>query len=268
LAGLSLIAVHAHPDDETITMGGTLARYSAAGVRTVVVTCTRGDLGEVLDPALVGQDVADVRSRELRSACRTLGVSRVFELGYGDSGMAGDASNYRDGAFWAADLSSAAARLVDVFVEERPSVVVTYDATGGYGHPDHVKAHDVTVAAFKMGMVPARLYFVRFPLGWSRAFVRALRAAGIDAPGSAVAGADAGPDVAEIGVDDALVDTAVDVRDWVDSKRAALECYRSQLPADHFLRRMPSELARRLWAHEYFSLERGARPARSDDLFA
>jgi len=266
-AGPSLVAVHAHPDDETITMGGTLARYSAAGVRTVVVTCTRGDLGEVLDPSLIGQDVASLRTSELEAACRTLGVSRVVELGYGDSGMADDPSNHRDGAFWAADLSAAAARLADVFVEERPSVVVTYDATGGYGHPDHVKAHQVTVAAFEMRTAPARLYFVRFPLGWSRTFVQELRAAGIDAPGSAVAGADAGPHVAEIGVEDALADTAVDVRDWVDTKRAALECYPSQLPPEHFLRRMPRELAHRLWAHEYFSLERGARPARPDDLF-
>jgi LmbE family N-acetylglucosaminyl deacetylase len=270
-AGLTLVAVHAHPDDETITMGGTLARYSAAGVRTVVVTCTRGDLGEVLDPRLAGQDVASLRVRELEAACRTLGVSRLVELGYRDSGMAGDPSNHREGAFWAADLGAAAARLMDVFVEERPSVVLGYDATGGYGHPDHVRAHHVTVAAYtryvELGIVPARLYFVRYPLGWSREFVRELRAAGIDAPGSAVAGADAGPHVAEIGVDDALVDTSIDVRDWVETKLAALACYRTQLPPDHFLRRMPRELALRLWSHEYFSLEHGERPARSDDLF-
>lgn len=270
-ARLSLIAVHAHPDDETITMGGTLARYSAAGVRSIVVSCTSGDLGEVLDPTLEGQDVASLRSRELESACRTLGVSRVVELGYLDSGMAGDPANHRPGAFWAADLDSATARLVEVLVEERPSVVVGYDASGGYGHPDHVKAHQVTVAAYarfvELGLAPARLYFVRFPLSWSRGFVRELRQAGIDAPGSAPTGADAGPHVLEVGVDDALVDTAVDVSAWVDTKRAALACYPSQLPPEHFLRRMPPDMAHRLWKYEYFSLERGGRPSRSGELF-
>ena len=186
--------------------------------------------------------------------------------------MAGEAANHRPEAFWVADMESAAARLVEVLAEERPSVLVTYDATGGYEHPDHVKTHHVAVAAYwrcvELGIAPARLYFVRFPLGWSRAFVRALRAAGIQAPGSAPAGADAGAHVAEIGVDDALVDSAVDVRDWVDTKRAALECYHSQLPPDHFLRRMPVSLARRLWAYEYYSLEHGDRASEPGDLFA
>src|SRR5262249_29604059 len=160
------------------------------------VTCTTGDLGDVLDPRLRGRNVGSLRSAELASACRVLGVSRVVELGYGDSGMAGDPSNDRPGAFWAAELDEAADRLVRVVEEERPSVLVTYDASGGYGHPDHIKAHHVTLAAYSrsvaMGVAPVRLYLVRFPLSWSRAFVRSLRAAGIDAPGSAAAGADAG----------------------------------------------------------------------------
>ncbi|TME93979.1 MAG: PIG-L family deacetylase, partial [Chloroflexi bacterium] len=95
----TLLAVHAHADDETITMGGTLARYSAAGVRIVVVTCTRGDLGWLLDPSLVGQDVATVRDRELKAAGRVLGVSRLAQLGYADSGIAGAPENHRPGAF-------------------------------------------------------------------------------------------------------------------------------------------------------------------------
>src|SRR6266487_7063975 len=102
----ALLAIHAHPDDETITMGGTLARYSAAGVRTVVVTCTRGDLGEVRDPDLLADvDVAALRARELDAATRRLGVSRVVKLGYSDSGMAGWPENRRPGAFFAADLA-------------------------------------------------------------------------------------------------------------------------------------------------------------------
>jgi N-acetyl-1-D-myo-inositol-2-amino-2-deoxy-alpha-D-glucopyranoside deacetylase len=253
-----LLAVHAHADDETITMGGTLARCGAEGVRSVVVTCTRGDLGDVLDPALVGEDVGNVRQRELEAACAILGVTRLVQLGYGDSGMAGSSDNDRVGAFWAAHVDEAAARLLEVVVEERPEVIVTYDESGGYGHPDHVKAHLVTVSAFRRlptELGPVKLYFVRFPLGWSREFVAALRAEGIDAPGSAPAGADAGPGVDEIGVDDALVTKAVDVREYVETKRAALACYASQLPPDHFLSRMSAGLAARLWAYEFFSLE-------------
>ena len=255
----TLLAVHAHPDDETITTGGTLARYSAEGVRTVVVTCTQGELGWVFEPSLVGQDVGTLRDHELETACSTLGVGRLVRLGYYDSGMAGAAENARPGAFAGADLGEAAARLVKVLDEERPRVMLAYDETGGYGHPDHVKAHQVAVAAFETAGTarPEKLYFVRFPLTWSREFVRGLREAGIDAPGSAPAGADAGPDLHEIGVPDALVTTAIDVRRYVPTKLAALACHRSQLPPDHFLRRMPPELAQRLWAYEYFSRESG-----------
>src|SRR5712691_10483231 len=164
----TLLAVHAHPDDETITMGGTLARYSAEGVRTIVVTCTRGDLGEVRDPILLAgaSSVADLRDRELDAAARRLGVSRVVRLGYSDSGMAGWPENHRPGAFFAADLAEAAERVVEIIEQERPQVMVAYDATGGYGHPDHVKAHHVTVKAFESSGAarPARLYFVRLPL--------------------------------------------------------------------------------------------------------
>src|SRR5437870_9452371 len=131
----TLPAVHAHPDDETITTGGTLARYRAEGVRTIVVTCTRGDLGEVRDPAhLAARGVAELRDRELDAAARCLGVSRLVRLGYSDSGMAGWPENDRPGAFWAADVTEAAAQLVEVIEQERPQVMLAYDETGGDGH--------------------------------------------------------------------------------------------------------------------------------------
>ena len=271
----TLLAVHAHPDDETITMGGTLARYSAQGVRTVVVTCTRGDLGWILDPSLVGQDVASLRERELEAAARTLGVSRVRQLGYADSGLAGAPENHRPGAFFAAPLPEACERLLDIIREERPQVLVAYDETGGYGHPDHIKSHQVAVAAWAAAgqARPKKLYFVRFPLTWVRDFVRSLRDAGIDAPSTAPAGTDVGTDEQEMGVADELAGTAVDVRKYVHVKRAALACYASQLPPSHFLRRMPLELAERLWAYEFYSLESdGSRRVTDDqreaDLFA
>ena len=272
----TLLAVHAHADDETITMGGTLARYSAAGVRTVVVTCTRSDLGWLLDSSLVGQDVATVRDRELQAAGRVLGVSRLVQLGYADSGIAGAPENHRPSAFLSASLDEAAQRLLEIVRQERPQVMVAYDETGGYGHPDHLKSHEVAVAAFEAAgeVRPAKLYFVRFPLGWAREFVRALRAAGIDAPRAAPAGTDVGPEDAEIGVPDHLVTTAIDVRRYVPTKLAALACHASQMPPQHFLRRMPLDLAERLWAYEYFSREAGPAPPSSSsdqpeaDLFA
>ena len=172
----TLLAVHAHPDDETITTGGTLARYAAQGVRTVVVTCSSGDLGEVSSPDLLqpGDNVGTLRQRELEAACGVLGVGRLVMLGYGDSGMAGEASNDRPEAFCRAPMAEAAQRIVDVLAEERPDVMLVYDATGGYGHPDHVRAHAVAVAAFEMAppeVRPDRLYFVRFPRTWAHQFV-------------------------------------------------------------------------------------------------
>ena len=252
-------------------MGGTLARYSAEGVRTVVVTCTRGDLGEVLDTSLMGQDVGTIRDQELRAAADALGVRRLVQLGYLDSGMAGEVANLRPGAFHIADVSEAAARLLDIMREERPQVVVTYDETGGYGHPDHIKAHQVTLAALGAcpeKVRPKRLYFIRYPMSWTREFVAALRREGIDAPASAATGADAGPHVREIGVADDQVTTEVDVRAFIDRKLAAVACYRSQWPAEHFIRRMPRELGERLWALEYYSRADAVAGNRSEtDLF-
>src|SRR2546421_12941404 len=141
----TFLAVHAHPDDETVTMGGTLARYAAQGVRTVVVTCTYGEMATVFEPSLLGQDVGPLRERELVAAARALGIARLVQLGYLDSGMAGSADNHRPRAFFGAPLPEAANKLVGVLKDERPDVVVTYDATGGYGHPDHIKAHQVTL---------------------------------------------------------------------------------------------------------------------------
>jgi LmbE family N-acetylglucosaminyl deacetylase len=260
VAPRTLLAVHAHPDDETISMGGVLARYSAAGVRTIVVTCATGDLGEVSDPGLLGSTgVAGLRQTELEAAAEVLGVSRLVGLGYGDSGMPGWPENRRPGSFFAAPLDEAAERLLRIIDEERPAVLVTYDETGGYGHPDHLKAHRVAVAAWAAAgsFRPAKLYFIRLPLGWSRRFVGALRRAGIAAPGSAATGADAGPLVTEVGVPDAGVTTAVDVRAYVAVKRAALACHRSQMPPEHFLMRMPVDVAEEFWAHEFFPREAG-----------
>ena len=282
--GRTLMAVHAHPDDECITTGGILARYNAEGARTVVVTCTRGDLGGISDPTLAGPlSLDDLRARELARALDILGGTRSVQLGYRDSGMAGAPANAHPDSFHQADLEEATRRLVRVVREERPDVLVTYDETGGYGHPDHVKAHQVTVAAFKAAGDPdtfpevgapwsvAKLYFVVFSHAWVDYFVQTLRAAGIDAPSSAPAGIDAGAPAGTFGIPDELVTTVVDVAAYAATKRAALAAHGSQLGPDHFLMRIPPELVPEVWSHEHFRRAAGPTAASPDqpesDLF-
>src|SRR4030081_3419139 len=131
----TLIAVHAHPDDECLGTGGILARYAAEGARTVLVTCTDGAVGEISDPALATpENLAEVRSRELDESVRILDISRSARLGYRDSGMAGTADNQHPASFQQANFDEALGRVVHLVREERPQVIVTYDENGGYGH--------------------------------------------------------------------------------------------------------------------------------------
>src|SRR5215210_7359378 len=148
-APLTLMAVHAHPDDEVLSGGGALARYAAEGQRVALVTCTDGAVGEIVDAALATPEtLAEVRAEELRAACAILGVTAQHFLGYGDSGMMGTPENDNPRCFWRADLDEATGRLVALIRQHRPQVLLTYDANGFYGHPDHIQAHRVTAAAF------------------------------------------------------------------------------------------------------------------------
>ncbi len=155
----TLLEVHAHPDDESITSGGLFAMCADRGIHNVLVTCTGGELGEIVDPALdessLRPQLADVRVRELRAACLILGIQDLEMLGYRDSGMAGAPENANPDCFARADLEAAAARLTGLLRKYRPDVIVTYDQTGGYGHPDHVNAHRITVRAMDMVADPA-----------------------------------------------------------------------------------------------------------------
>ncbi len=280
----SLLAVHAHPDDECVTTGGVLARYSAEGVRTVVVTCTGGEVGEISDPGLASPaNLGEVRARELAEALRILGVCRSVQLGYRDSGMAGTPDNQHPACFHQADLEEAAGRLVRIIREERPQVLVTYDENGGYGHPDHIQAHRVAVAAFRAAgdparfpeagapWAPARLYYAVFPHSLIHRFGEAFREAGIEAPFSAPTGADAGENPPPFGTPDDLVTAKVDVAAFVEAKRDAMLAHRTQFGPEHFFARLPWETARPIWAHEFF--QRGVPPQalppgpRETDLF-
>ena len=183
----TLLVVHAHPDDECLGTGGTLARYAAEGVRTVLVTATRGDEGEIHDPTLTEEEarprLGEIREGELRRAVAILGVDTLEFLGYRDSGMMGTPSNAHPDNFHNANFDEAVGRLVRIIRRDRPQVVVTYNEDGGYGHPDHLQSHKVTAVAFDAAGDPARYRDAGTPwapskfyaIAWSRENWRKLR---------------------------------------------------------------------------------------------
>jgi N-acetyl-1-D-myo-inositol-2-amino-2-deoxy-alpha-D-glucopyranoside deacetylase len=148
----TLMTVHAHPDDETIGTGGTMAKMVAEGRRVVLVTCTRGEMGEIVVPEMDTPDnhrrLGELRAVELERAMGALGVTEWENLGYHDSDMMGRSGNHDPRCFWQADLDEAAGRLVWMIRRYRPDVVTMYNDFGGYGHPDHIRVHDITVRAY------------------------------------------------------------------------------------------------------------------------
>ena len=178
------MAVHAHPDDEVIATGGVLARYSAEGIRTVLVTCTNGEQGDAaggVKPGEPGHDtreVAAVRLAELRKSVTCLGVGHLELLGYRDSGMVGWAANQDPGVFGNVPLAEVSGRLQGLLRQYQPQVVVTYDENGGYGHPDHIQVHRATVAAVNSTGIPAKLYYSAVPRSAVSGFVRSSRPPG------------------------------------------------------------------------------------------
>lgn len=184
---LTLLVVHAHPDDECLGTGGTLARYAAEGVHTVLVTATKGEEGEMHDPDRTEEEarplMAEIREEELRRATAILGVDTLEFLGYRDSGMMGTPANEHPDNFHNADFDEAVGRLVAIIRRERPQVVATYNEDGGYGHPDHLQSHKVTVAAVDAAGDPARYPEAGpawepsklYAIAWSREAWRSLR---------------------------------------------------------------------------------------------
>ena len=163
---MGLLLLHAHPDDESIGTGGTMARYAAEGVRVTLVTCTLGEMGEIIPAALAHltpDELGQYRIGELKAACDALGVRDQRFLGgpgrWRDSGMMGTPANADPRCFWQADVTEAAAMLAEVIDEVAPEVIVTYDANGFYGHPDHIQAHRVAWRAYRLACDPARTSF-------------------------------------------------------------------------------------------------------------
>jgi N-acetyl-1-D-myo-inositol-2-amino-2-deoxy-alpha-D-glucopyranoside deacetylase len=288
-----ILLVHAHPDDETINNGATMARYVAEGASVALLTCTLGEEGEILVPELeqLAADQADqlggYRIWELRAAMAALGVTDIRFLGgpgrYRDSGMMGTPANEKPRAFWNADLGEAAAHAVAVVREVKPHVVVTYDENGGYGHPDHIQAHRVAMAAVEAAADPAyrpdlgepwtvgKVYWNCLPRSVLQQGIDAMKAAGDESFFGAVDSADELP----FAVDDDLVTAAVDGRAFATQKDAAMRAHPTQIMVDGPFFALSNNLGLEVLGVEYYRLVRGERgPAGGapngweDDLFA
>ncbi|GAA2480900.1 N-acetyl-1-D-myo-inositol-2-amino-2-deoxy-alpha-D-glucopyranoside deacetylase [Streptomyces gobitricini] len=282
-----LLLVHAHPDDESINNGTTMAKYAAEGAQVTLVTCTRGEEGEVIPPSLahLAPDREDRlgphRVGELAAAMKELGVTDHRFLGgpgrFRDSGMMGAAQNRRDGAFWNTDVDEAAPYLVEIIRAVRPQVLVTYDPDGGYGHPDHIQTHRVAMRAADLAAEPAfrpdlgephviaKIYWNRVPRTVAEEGFTRLREAGTFPRTGTV------DDVPGV-VDDEIVTTEIHGTDHAGRKAAAMRAHATQIAVEGNSFALSNDLGQPLFATEYYQLVRGepGAPAgrREDDLFA
>jgi N-acetyl-1-D-myo-inositol-2-amino-2-deoxy-alpha-D-glucopyranoside deacetylase len=275
--------VHAHPDDESIGQGATMARYAAEGIGVTVVTCTAGEMGEILVPELahLAADKDDTlaleRRTEIANAMKALGVTDHRWLGgfqrYRDSGMkwhedgyAIPADDVHENAFWYADLAEAAGHLVEVIRELRPQVLVTYDQFGGYGHPDHIQAHRVATYAVALAAVPsfrpelgaehdvAKVYWGAMSANRMRQGLRDLRAAGDT---TSFEGMDPDGPLPPFIVEDDLLSTCVDAEQYAEAKMNAMRAYPTQIAVDGPFFALSNNLGNEVWGTEFFRIAKG-----------
>jgi len=237
---------HAHPDDEAIQTGGTMAKMAAAGHRVVLVTATRGELGEVPEGLLApGETLAQRRAVELAAACEVLGVARHEYLGYRDSGMAGEATNGDADSFWQADVDEAATRLAAILDDEQAEVFATYDENGGYGHPDHIQVHRVGLrAATRAGT--ARVFMASMNRDYMLSLADRADEFGLALPDEQRSMLDT------MGVPADRITSAVDVSAYLDRKRRAMEVHASQITDTSFFLSMPPEAFAAVWGTEWY----------------
>jgi N-acetyl-1-D-myo-inositol-2-amino-2-deoxy-alpha-D-glucopyranoside deacetylase len=278
--GYRMLLVHAHPDDETINNGATMALYASLGADVTLVTCTRGEEGEVLVEELSHKAAAhddslgEHRVIELAEAMKALGVRDYRFLGepdiqYRDSGMMDTDPNKRADCFWQADLEEATSHLVKVIDEVKPHVLVTYDEFGGYGHPDHIQAHRVAMAAAeKSEWAIEKIYWNVMP--------RSVIQEGIDKMkelGSDFFGAESAEDL-PFCKDDSFVTTLIDGNGYVESKMAAMRAHATQISVDGPFFALSNNLGLQVWGNEYYTLVKGKKSepfdgnGRERDLFA
>lgn len=277
---LSLLAVFAHPDDESFGIGGTLAKYAAEGVRVCLICATGGEEGEIYDPSLgTREQIAEIRERELRCACRVLGISELHLLGYRDSGMAGSPANQDPRSLVQANPHEVVGKIVRLIRQIRPQVMVTFEEGGGYGHPDHKAIHRHAKAAFYAAgdpgqypehlaeglepYAPQRLYYTAFPRSVFQKLIQAAKEMGIEPP-------DRYRDLESLGVPDEFCTTRVDISTYVEIQERARQCHRSQLAPDSLFTLIPQELRRQFQHTDCFACEGkrlGEGECPSGDLF-
>lgn len=274
LADRRLLLVHAHPDDESIASGATMAKYVSEGAHVTLVTCTLGEEGEILVPGLAhlasdkDDKLGEHRITELAAAMEKLNVTDWRFLGgpgkYRDSGMIGTAPNERQDNFWQADLLEATKHLVKIIREVKPQVLITYDDFGGYGHPDHIQAHRVATYAVTLAAVPSfgldlgepwevqKIYWTAFPKSVMRAGIEELKAKGDT---SDFATQD--PDDLPFACDDELVTSSVDAGEFAEAKLAALAAHETQISTDDSFFALSNNLGSRVMGVEYFRIAKG-----------
>ena len=269
-SGYRILLVHAHPDDETINNGATMALYSALGAQITLVTCTRGEEGEVLTPELThlassqSDALGEHREIELANAMKALGVTdfRFLAEGegkYRDSGMMGTEPNNRPDVFWQADFEEASDYLVKVIDEVKPHILITYDEIGGYGHPDHIQAHRIAMrASEKSKWQIQKIYWNTMPksvLAESMAKMKEL--------GSDFFGADNVDDL-PFAKEDSFVTTLIDANSYVDAKMEAMKAHHTQIALDGPFFALSNNLGLQVWGHEYYTLVKGEKSAPFD----
>ncbi len=272
-----LLLVHAHPDDESLATGGLIARAVAEGRRVDLVTCTGGEEGEIHDPTLDYDEafprLRAIREEELRCSLDALraegpGQLHLHLLGYRDSGMMGTPSSDRPEAFWHVALDEAVGRAVAIIRSARPAVIVTYDPNGNYGHPDHINAHRVAVAAWEAAAdgsrypqagaphAVAKLYEIAFNQDRWTALMTDMSARGIPLPWDFGAEPESGQEPESFGLPEAEITTIVDVAAHAAAKRASMECHRTQRQDMGWLLDLPDDLAALAISPEHFMLTR------------
>lgn len=278
--GYRMLLVHAHPDDETINNGATMALYAALGAEVTLITCTRGEEGEVLvkDLAHLAADKSDSlgthRVNELASAMQVLGVKDHRFLGegntqYRDSGMMGTEPNNRPDVFWQADLEKAADYLVAVIDQVKPHVMITYDEFGGYGHPDHIQAHRVAMrAAEKSQWDIPKIYWNVMPRSVIQESIDAMKNSGSD-----FFGVEKAEDL-PFSKDDSFVHAMVDGNGYVEKKMDAMRAHATQIEVDGPFFALSNNVGLQVWGNEYYTLVKGEKHEPFDanghetDLFA
>jgi N-acetyl-1-D-myo-inositol-2-amino-2-deoxy-alpha-D-glucopyranoside deacetylase len=257
-----LLSFHAHPDDESIATGGTLATHAAKGEPVLVVTATDGALGDIHnhdDPESIRHRLAEVRAEEMAEAVRILGVTHHVFLGYRDSGMMGWESNFHPDCLWQADFMEATGRLIHLIRKHQPDIVTIYDPFGGYGHPDHIQVHRIGIAAFHgsadIGRFPLQGEEEPWLAGrlWMSVWPRSRLAtwADIDEAAGNIDAAEATRRRSS-GFPDERVNIWVDVEDFVELKLAAIKAHRTQIPPDWSLINIPEEHKPALLGREAF----------------